>query len=195
VALTLYLVRHGETDWNAERRVQGHSDRPLNARGREQAELAAAELADVPLGAVIASDLSRATDTAAPLAALHGLVVQIEPRLRERHFGSAEGRLDTELRDEYGAELLGYWRDPDTPFPGGESIREHQLRVSDYLAELIAAPPAAAIALVSHGGTVRRALNHLAGLPVEDGVFEPIANGSVHTVEVTGPGSPQPGVG
>jgi probable phosphoglycerate mutase len=187
LALTLYLVRHGETDWNAEQRVQGHSDVPLNARGRAQAEVAAQELAGIPLGAVIASDLSRAIDTAGPIAAAHGLEVQIEPRLRERHFGTAEGSLDSELREAYGARLLGYWRDPDTPFPGGESIREHQLRVSGYLVELLAGPPATAVALVSHGGTVRRALNHLAGLPVEEGVFAPIANGSVHTVEVPEP--------
>jgi probable phosphoglycerate mutase len=183
-ALTLYLVRHGETAWNAERRVQGHSDVPLNDRGRAQAETAAAELAGAPVGAVIASDLSRAISTAAPIAAVHGLEVLTDPRLRERYFGLAEGRLDAELEAEYGDGLAAYWRDPDTPFPEGESVREHQERVSGYLERLLADPPARSIVLVSHGGTVRRALNHLAGIPVEDGVYAPIANGSVRTVTV-----------
>jgi 2,3-bisphosphoglycerate-dependent phosphoglycerate mutase len=184
VGLTLYLVRHGETEWNAQRRVQGHMDVPLNARGRGQAAAAAAELAGQPLGAVIASDLSRAIDTAAPIAAAHGLEVQIEQLLRERDFGRAEGRFDADLELEYGEQLLSYWRDPDAPFPEGESIREHQQRVSGYLEQLLADPPAEAIALVSHGGTVRRALNHLAGIPVEARLYAPIANGSIHTVEV-----------
>jgi probable phosphoglycerate mutase len=188
LGLTLYLVRHGETDWNAEHRVQGHTDVPLNARGRAQAAAAAHELAGVPLGAVIASDLSRARETAAQVAAGHGLPVQVEPQLRERHYGSAEGRLDSELEQEYGEALRDYWRGPDTPFPGGESIRQHQLRVGAYLEALIARPPADAVALVSHSGTVRRALNHLDGVPVEAGIFAPIANGSVHVVQVTDPG-------
>ena len=182
--LTLHLVRHGETAWNAEGRMQGSVDVPLNALGRAQARAAAAELAGAPLGAVIASDLSRAIDTAAPIGTDHGLEVQIEPLLRERHFGVAEGRLHAELNQEYGERSILFWRDPDTPFPKGESIREHQERVGVYLDALIADPPAEAIALVSHGGTVRRALNHLAGVSVETEVFTPIENGEVHVIIV-----------
>jgi probable phosphoglycerate mutase len=185
VALTLHLVRHGQTEWNRERRIQGSSDVPLNATGLEQAVAAAAELASVPVGAVISSDLVRARQTAEPIAARHGLSVLVEPRLRERHFGRDEGRFDVDLEREYGAErLLELWRDPDAAFPDGETIRAHHHRVSRYLDELVATPPADHIVLVSHGGSVRRALNHLAGIAVEARVYEPIANGSVHTIQV-----------
>ena len=88
---TLLLARHGETDWNREFRIQGSSDIQLNELGRQQAQFLAQELTDVDLDAIYSSDLSRAQATAAAVAATHGLEVQLDPRLRERSFGSWEG--------------------------------------------------------------------------------------------------------
>ena len=88
---TLLLARHGETDWNRELRIQGSSDIELNELGRQQAQFLAQELTDVDLDAIYSSDLSRARATAAAVAATHGLEVTLDPRLRERSFGSWEG--------------------------------------------------------------------------------------------------------
>jgi broad specificity phosphatase PhoE len=88
---TVYLARHGESDWNVERRWQGHADRPLTERGREQAELLAGRLADVKLDAVYASDLRRAWETAQAVAATRGLEVVRLPELREVDVGSWSG--------------------------------------------------------------------------------------------------------
>ena len=88
---TLLLARHGETDWNRELRIQGSSDIELNELGRQQAQFLAQELTDVELDAIYSSDLSRAKATAAAVAATHGLDVSVDPRLRERSFGSWEG--------------------------------------------------------------------------------------------------------
>ncbi len=84
---TILLVRHGQTDWNLDRRLQGHTDRPLNDRGREQARALAAELASEPLDAVYSSDLVRAHETARIIAAGRGLDVTAMDDLRERNFG------------------------------------------------------------------------------------------------------------
>ena len=88
---TLLLARHGETDWNREFRIQGSSDIELNELGRKQAHALAQELEHVELDAIYSSDLSRARATAEAVAASHGLEVRLDPRLRERSFGSWEG--------------------------------------------------------------------------------------------------------
>ena len=92
---TILLVRHGETDWNLQRRVQGHSDTPLNDNGRAQALALADTLDDVELDAVYASDLARAFETARIVAERRGLTVTSVPGLRERNFGTWEGLTDT----------------------------------------------------------------------------------------------------
>ena len=97
----ILFVRHGETDWNVEQRVQGHSDRPLNANGEAQARALADKLRDDRIDAVYASDLARARDTAAPVAEAHGLEVELLPGLREKDFGTWEGLLDTEIRERF----------------------------------------------------------------------------------------------
>src|SRR5687768_16876002 len=88
---TLLLARHGETDWNRELRIQGSSDIALNDLGRDQARALAEELAELALDAIYSSDLRRARETAEAVAAQHGLDVRLDPRLRERAFGSWEG--------------------------------------------------------------------------------------------------------
>jgi probable phosphoglycerate mutase len=181
VDLTLHLVRHGETDWNAEGRMQGSVDIPLNATGLGQAEAAADALADRPIATVIASDLSRARSTAAAIAARHGLEVVTDPRLRERDFGVVEGKLYVDGVAEYGDRWEVLLRGDDGHFEDGESTRQHYERVARFMDALLAAPPAAEIALVSHGGTVRRMRSYLrGGYERED--WAPVANGEVITV-------------
>jgi probable phosphoglycerate mutase len=186
-ALTVHLVRHGETAWNHEHRTQGWTDIPLNATGLEQARAAAAALAGRPIGAVISSDLSRARATAEPIAAEARVDLCFEPALRERGFGAAEGKLDAEIQREFEGRLEGRWTDPDFRFDGGESRRDVYVRVGAFLAELLAAPPAGEFVLVSHGGALRVARAFLEGIAIEDlpdWDAIPFANGEIVTLSV-----------
>jgi len=181
---TLHFVRHGETDWNREGRIQGVADVPLSALGREQAHELAASLAARPIGALYASDLRRALETAQPLAERLGLPIRTSPALRERDFGANEGRIAAEVAAEYGKEVGTRWLSPDERHPGGESMREVYERVAAFLDELLEDPPADEIALVASGGPIRVGTAHLAREPVETLVWRAFDNCSVTTVEV-----------
>lgn len=183
--LTLHLVRHGETPWNAEGRIQGQTPGvPLTARGRAQAATVAEALGDRPIGAVIASDLVRAIDTAKPLAERLALPIEIAPPLREKDFGSLEGLRAVDMDPEMRAALERQWHDPDLALDGGESHRQMYERIGGYLGELLSAPPAHEIALVAHGGSVRIALLYLQGRPIEELARTDVDNGSIHTLTV-----------
>jgi len=182
--LTVHLVRHGQTDWNVETRLQGWTDIPLNETGIGQAAAAAAALAGRPITAVLSSDLSRARETAEAIATELGLEVEIEPALRERNYGAAEGRVDADLYREYGAGLDESWADPDFSFEGGESRRHVYGRVGTCLAELLGSPPGGEIVIVSHGGALRVALGFLQGAPVEELPSLVFENASITTVIV-----------
>ena len=150
----ILLVRHGETDWNLDRRLQGHSDRPLNDTGREQARALADELADTPLDAVYSSDLSRARETAQVVAETHGLEVTALPDLRERHFGSWEGLSDDEIQQRFPAEIA------NGTLGDGETRDEMDRRVLAALEEIARKHPDGTVLVVSHGGPLRAVLRH-----------------------------------
>jgi broad specificity phosphatase PhoE len=183
--VTIHLVRHGETPWNAQGRLQGQTpDVPLTERGRAQAEAVADALGDRPIGAIISSDLVRAVATATPLALRLGLPIELAPPMREKGFGALEGMRVAELEPELRTALDRQWHDPDLAVDGGESHRELYTRVAAYLDELLAAPPADELVLVAHGGSVRVAVLHLRGRPVEQLAWTEVDNGSIHTLTV-----------
>ena len=163
-------MRHGETDWNREHRVQGHTDVPLNAHGRDQARVLAEELADVRLGGVYSSDLSRARETAAAVALAQALDVDVDPRLREKNFGSWEGLTDVEIAARFPDAVRGRWGD-------GETTEEVAARAIEAVEVICSRHGDAAVLVVSHGGPLRAILAHLA---VEHG---PIRNCQVFRVE------------
>jgi broad specificity phosphatase PhoE len=181
---TLHFVRHGETDWNRDGRIQGVADIGLSAAGREQARELAASLAARPIGAIYASDLRRAVETAEPLAARLDLPISTTPALRERDFGANEGRIAAEVAAELGTEVGTRWLGPDERHPGGESMREVYERVAAFLDELLEDPPADEIALVTSGGPIRVGTAHLAREPIDTIVWRAVDNCSVTTVEV-----------
>ena len=153
---TLLLARHGETDWNRELRIQGSSDIELNELGRRQAQSLAQELTDVDLDAIYASDLRRARATAAAVAATHGLEVTLDPRLRERSFGSWEGL----TREDVNAMPPGSHHDGETD----EEVRERMLAA---VREIAAAHPGEEVLIVSHGGALNTLWHHALGVRVE----------------------------
>jgi broad specificity phosphatase PhoE len=138
---TLLLVRHGETDWNAAGRLQGHTDRPLSDFGRRQARELAAELANEPPDAIYASDLARARETAEIAGERLGLRVVLDPDLREKDWGTWEGLTPVE-RDR--VEFVG------------ESTEAHQERILRALRRIARRHPGGRVLVVTHGGSMRR---------------------------------------
>lgn len=181
---TLTLVRHGETDWNARRLIQGSTDIPLNDVGRAQARATAQTLRErlsdgSPL-VVASSDLSRAHETAQIIAAELGVAAPRTYRaLRERGYGEAEGVGDDEFVQRWGA-----WR--QAVVPGAEAWTDVRVRALSGLREVIrdarraTAPAAPSLVVVSHGALIREVIRHATGgeFPAEG---ERLANGSAHT--------------
>lgn len=153
MATKVFLVRHGATLWNKEKRAQGHADIDLNDEGHKQAAAVATELAHHHLDAVYSSDLKRALDTATAIAAAHGLEVQIDPDLREIDQGDWEGLTTDEIRARW-PDLWGPNRHYNAR-PGGESPQQVKTRALRALGRAVEAHPDGTIAVVSHGGTIR----------------------------------------
>ena len=151
----ILAVRHGETAWNRDTRIQGHTDIDLNEHGRWQAGRLAQALREEPIAAFYASDLARARDTAQAVARLHGGVVQTHTGLRERCFGRFEGRTWAELEAQHPVEATA-WRQrvPDFAPPGGESLLQLQARVVAAVTELAARHPGEQVLVVAHGGVL-----------------------------------------
>ncbi|MDM4763149.1 histidine phosphatase family protein [Galbitalea sp. SE-J8] len=169
----LYLVRHGETDWNRERRVQGSTDIPLNEMGRVQAIATGRLLATRRWDAIYASPLSRALETARIIARECGLGEPVVvPAIIERSYGEAEG-MD---HDSIDARFPG-----NTPVPGREHWRDVSARVVPALVEIAERHPGGEVLVVSHGGAIRSVLR-----VVDPDVIHPtIENGSVHSFRHT----------
>jgi broad specificity phosphatase PhoE len=148
------LARHGESDWNAAGRFQGHADRPLTERGRRHAEELSARLAHVPLDALYASDLRRAWETAAAVAEAHGLKVERLRELREVDVGSWSGLTREEAERRFPAGFRR-WLAWTVPWDDGETYDELADRVVPAVRRLASRHPGGRILVVSHGGSVR----------------------------------------
>jgi probable phosphoglycerate mutase len=172
----VYVARHGETDWNAQMRWQGHTDVPLNDTGRAQARALAESLRSSRLAAVVASDLSRAHETARIVAAELGLAVAyVDPALRERAFGVFEG-LTREECETLHAEAWGAWLESKRPPRGGEAhevLTERVVAAVSRVAEQVATEEASAL-VVTHGAALRALVTAATGE-----VPPPVKNGAV----------------
>lgn len=154
-ATRLIVVRHGETAWNVDTRVQGQLDIGLNATGERQAQQLGEALADETVAAVYASDLSRAWNTARAVAGPLGIEVIAEPRLRERAFGHFEGRTFADIEANSPDEARRWrTRDPEFAPEGGESLVVFRQRVTAVAADLAARHTGTQVVLVAHGGVM-----------------------------------------
>lgn len=154
-ATRIIAIRHGETAWNVDTRIQGHLDIPLNDTGRWQASRLGAALAGEPLAAIYASDLGRAHQTAQAVGEAAGLVVVADAGLRERAFGLFEGKTFAEIEATWPDQaLLWRRRDPDFEPAGGESLLRFRARIVATLNRLAARHPGEQIVLVGHGGVM-----------------------------------------
>ena len=151
----IIAVRHGETAWNVDTRIQGHLDIPLNDRGLWQARQLARALADEPVAAIYTSDLQRAQATAQAVADTTGAPLVPEPDLRERSFGALQGRTFAEIETELPEQALR-WRKRDPHFApeGGESLTTLRERIAATVHRLAARHPGELVVLVAHGGVL-----------------------------------------
>jgi broad specificity phosphatase PhoE len=191
---TILLARHGETDWNREKRWQGHADESLNERGREQAMALAKRLEAVPFSAVYASDLRRAHETALIVAERKGLAVTPMRELREVDVGSWTGLSYDEVKQRFGDAYKQVRTRTGRGWEGGETYAEMGARVLEAMRGIADAHPGDEVLVVTHSGPIRAVRAHALGLDyatdrkaapmvdrvelsavtVADGVFRPV---------------------
>ncbi len=180
-------IRHGETAWNVDTRIQGQLDISLNARGQWQAEQAAIALQDEPIDAIISSDLARAFETALAVARPHGLHVQVDRGLREREFGIFQGKTFAEIEAQMPEQAL-LWRKrvPDFAPEGGESLLVFRERVQQCLQALVAQHMGQHIVIASHGGVMDILYREATGLELQAPRTWQLGNASINRVLFNG---------
>ena len=181
---TFFLVRHGETEWNVERRIQGWSDSPLTSVGRAQAEVHGRLLATHGIDRVLASPLGRTKQTVAPIVRETKVAAEYDPRLREVCMGEWSGRTSQEIQSSYAEQWQARLADPEgyRP-PNGENRFDVKRRVAPLLEELNNAPHDQ-IVLVSHGITIRVLLELLLGYSDETTRSLSVPNDLVYCVQL-----------
>jgi broad specificity phosphatase PhoE len=181
--LRIYLARHGETDWNAERRLQGRTDTALNSKGRQQAAKLAERLKGVRLDAVYSSTLSRSRDTAE--IARGGVPLKSLAGLNERGIGKFEGKkLDKNSDPATAQEFPKRSRDPDDELDGGESLNQFYERVRNTLLDIRSQHSSGAILIVGHAITNQMILRELFGLTLEQAISIRQANDELYLIEL-----------
>ncbi|NLK07840.1 MAG: histidine phosphatase family protein [Firmicutes bacterium] len=154
--MKIYVVRHGETDWNAKQRYQGQRDIPLNAAGTQQAKQVAERFANCPIDFLISSDLSRARATAEIVGGRINLPVSVNPLWRERDFGHWDGLTRAEIEAKYPKEWHRYREEPLTGGPkDGETLQELQMRAVKAVEWVLEQYPQQTGIVFSHGGLIR----------------------------------------
>jgi probable phosphoglycerate mutase len=185
MSTTILLIRHGETAWNAVRRLQGHIDIDLNPEGQRQAAAVARALATEKLDAIISSDLKRALQTAEAIAAHHRVPLHVDPDLRERGYGAFEGLLYTEIAERYPEDFAAWQaRHVESVMPHGErkaeSFREFYERSIAALASWAEKHPGRAIAVVAHGGVLECAYRAATGMSLDSPRDFQVKNASIN---------------
>jgi len=184
--LSVYLIRHGETAWNAEQRIQGSSDIPLSPSGEAQSHAVAERLRVVPLEAVYASTMQRAVGTARIIASVHGLEVVTMAELRETCLGQWEGMTDAEIVASGQQETLKKYREDPVRYrpPGAETLESVVDRILAAISIIRRQHAEGAIAIVGHGGSLRAVLANAIGVPPVPAMLGfRLENGSVSLVE------------
>ena len=183
---TVWLLRHGETEWNVQLRLQGHNDSPLTERGLASARAVARRLLNAAPSVIYTSDLGRAHRTAEEIAGATQVPVRTEVRLREKNNGVFEGLTQEEVATRYPEEYARYKTRPvDYAPPGGESTLQLRDRARAILADLAALHPGERIVVVTHGGIISVFLRDLLGMPLNRAYPFTVANCGLTTLTYT----------
>lgn len=165
----IFLVRHGETEWNKSMRYQGHRDIHLSDEGRRQAEKIAARLSKENIDAAYSSDLSRALETAKTISKFHNLTVNIVTELKETNFGRWEGLTYKEIDEQFHEVMDGWRTNPlETKIPGGESLGDVAKRCRTGMEKIINENPGKNVLVVAHGGIIRIIAATALGMTLND---------------------------
>lgn len=178
---TLFLIRHAQSDANAEGRVQGWLDSPLSEAGRQQAQALGERFRSTALSAVYASPLARAADTAQAIAAIHNLAVILDDRLKEYHMGRWTGLNRAEI--EALSPGIDLEADHELAVPDGETAQNMRDRVEPFLREVVSRHAGQSIAIITHGGTLGMLVATMLGMPVMR--RHPFSFGNTSVTEVT----------
>lgn len=183
----LTLVRHGETEWNAVGRIQGHLDIPLSDAGLAQAAAIGERLGGEAFDAILSSDLERALQTARPIAHHSGQTIMRDARLRERHLGVLQGLTGEEAMIQRPHAWEGFKaRDPQAALEGGETLGKFSQRVVGLIDELLKTHACSRLLLVTHGGVLDAAYRHATGMPLNTPRNFAIYNTSVNVLRHRG---------
>jgi probable phosphoglycerate mutase len=177
------MWRHGQTAWNAEGRIQGQHDAKLDDTGREQAQIAARQLALRKPALIVSSDLSRCSDTAAELVVLTGVTPLFDPRLRERGFGVWETHTRDEVEQRWPEAFARWRRGEPVDEAGVEATESVGERVAAALVDIVEANPGATVVITTHGGSVRHGIQTLLKWP-HDVVYSVAALNNCHWSEL-----------
>ena len=179
-----FIVRHGETLWNREHRIQGQGNSELSAAGLRQAAAAAGHLATAGCTRLVSSDLGRTVQTAQPIATVTGLRIETDAGLRERAFGIFEGLTPDQVRERYPDDHASWQlRKPDYGIPGGESLVQLRDRVRGALDALARTSPGKVI-IVTHGGVLDACYRIAVNAPLDAPRTWQLLNASVNQIEV-----------
>ena len=186
----VHLVRHGETDWNKESRIQGRGkDIPLSDVGREQIRKLRDELGDVSITRIVTSPLSRALESADLIAEKIGVPVSVYEGLAERSLGDYEGRRAPEVQAEFPPDIVWHEQTP----PNGESLDDFRSRIVGTFSSILADHPSEDLLVVCHGWVIRELKRHLTGMASATHDGYDIENATIYTFEVPTTESEIPG--
>jgi probable phosphoglycerate mutase len=178
------MIRHGETAWNAEGRVQGQTDVPLSAVGEAQARALAAALAGERFAALYASDLMRVRQTAAPAARAFGLRLRLDAGLRERHYGKFETLTYAEARERHPADYARFKaKEPDYDFGSGESLLGFNARAIACVSAIARRHAGESVLVFTHGGVLEMVHRHAHGSGLAAPRDFEIPNAAINWVE------------
>ena len=176
----LYLIRHGETDYNSELRFQGQIDIPLNQKGIEQAEKVADFFKDIPLQTIYTSTLQRARTTAEIIGKAKGIEPQETDALREMSFGIWENMNSKDIQKNYAKEWKDFFASPaSTTIPKGESMSDVQKRAYPVVQQILDEHPEGDVAFVAHGGIIRVLICTMLGLDLNRAWHLHVGNASI----------------
>ncbi len=180
----IYLVRHGETGWNALMKYQGHADVPLSAHGRRQAELLGKRLAGETFHGFYSSDLKRAYETAKSISRYHDLEVKLVPELREINYGFWEGLTAKEISESFADQAKKWWEKPLlTRIPGGETLSEMVERSVGAIKKIVSLHDGENVVVVAHGGAIRSIVGTVLGMDLNKYWRLHLDNASLNIIE------------
>ncbi|MBY0121182.1 histidine phosphatase family protein [Bacillus sp. S/N-304-OC-R1] len=181
--LKLYVIRHGETEWNTQKRSQGRLDSALTEKGKEDARLLGERLKETDFQRIISSPSTRTMETAMLVAGNHRTYIETDERLMEIHLGAWQGKVEADIEREYPEQFHAYWNQPESYVGvGGETFLDVKKRIHKFLLELEKTTPNGNVLVVTHGVVIKALYLLCRNAPIEEIWAPPFIHGTCLTV-------------